>query len=128
MLGGRHLTPCFLSLSTKQQPSQEAQGNLGSQEGRGSVVLTSRVWVRGCPFPKATGVSAENLALQRTAGCCSHSLGRPAVPRVCGFLGVANTGIPFPSPVRKINLDWIFSCEGCPPPLCHYHNEMEVAR
>lgn len=38
----------------------------------------------------------------------------------------ANEGVPFPA--REINLDWIFSCEGCPPPLCHYHNEMEVAR
>lgn len=39
-----------------------------------------------------------------------------------------NEGVPFPFPAREINLDWIFSCEGCPPPLRHYHNEMEVAR
>lgn len=84
MLRGRNLRPYFLSLATKWQPSQEAEGNLGSLEGRGSAVLTSRVWEWDCPFPKASSASAESLSLQRKARCCSHFLGRPAVPRVCG--------------------------------------------
>lgn len=85
-------------------------------------------WLCCCPLTKAPGASVERPPLQRgIRRCCPAPRGTLLLPG-CVIPGVANKGVPFPSPAREINLDWILFCEGCPPPLCHYHNEMEVAR
>lgn len=134
LLGGRSKI-CLSSLSASsaqlggQQNAQEAEGNPGVT-GR-TRLCPAHPQGRGCdavPSPRHPGPLLRGPPLQRGTRRCFCSLGHPAAPRVCGFPGVANKGVPFPSPAREINLDWILSCEGCPPPLCHYHNEMEVAR